>query len=337
VTAAFARLAEQRANVTLNRFDTQPDTVSGGVGYHARRLWAHARAAGFLALSTTRRPCILYVGGAGGWGLLHQLSVMAIARARRVRVVFHHHSYAYLGERSRVMACVVRMLGEDGTNVVLCPRMADDLRRLYAPRGPIVTLSNAAFAEDAEPVEAFRGDEAYVVGHVSNLSSTKGLAVVLDAARRLLHEQTLARFVLAGPCAAADDRDRIEALLDEFPGRASYRGALPHSSVASFLAGCDLFLFPSRYRHEAEPLVVLESLAVGTPVLAFRVGCLGNLGPGVTVVETATDFHVALDAAWSERCTTNRDRDEIAETFARRKADSRLAAHRLLDSLLGEA
>jgi glycosyltransferase involved in cell wall biosynthesis len=324
VTEAFVGLLGER-EVLLRTFDTSAADATGA-HYHAVRIWAHLRVAAFLL---TARPArrVLYVGGAGGWGLLHQVAVIAVARARRFRVVFHHHSYAYLGRRSAAAAAVVRVLGRNDVHIVLCDRMADDLSRLYAPRGRVVTLSNAAFT--VVPARLPRDDHStYVVGHLSNLSAAKGLDVVLGAMRRLLAENPDARAELAGPAAAESDRARIATLTNDFPGRATYRGPLPHDEVAGFLAGLDLFVFPSRYRHEAEPLVVLEALAAGTPVLAYGVGCLASMGSAVTVVDPATDF---AQAAPSE------SRDAVAADFAARRAQSLADAAALIDDLVGAA
>jgi glycosyltransferase involved in cell wall biosynthesis len=273
---------------------------------------------------------VLYVGGAGGLGLLHQFAVVAVAKARRFTVVFHHHSYAYLDRRAAPAAALVRVLGRHDVHLVLCDRMADDLTRRYAPRGRVVTLSNAAFTA-IPPPSLPRAGTAYTIGHLSNLSAAKGLGQSIDAMRRLLAERPDARAALAGPAAAESDRAAIDALTRDFPGRATYHGALPHKDVAAFLRGLDLFVFPSRYRHEAEPLVVLEALAAGTPVLAYGVGCLGSMGDGVTTVDPSSDFAQAvLDAG-----KTSDSRDDVAASFAERRTRSRAVAAALVDDLVG--
>jgi glycosyltransferase involved in cell wall biosynthesis len=329
VTAAFADLFGDRPHVALRTFDT---SAAGRTGarYHAVRLRTHLYAAVFLASARASGPRVLYVGGAGGWGLLHQLVVVAVAKARGFTVAFHHHSYAYLGRRAAPAAALVRVLGRHDVHIVLCDRMADDLSRRYAPRGRVVTLSNAAFTAIPPPPPA-RDGAPYAIGHLSNLSAAKGLGQTITAMRRLLAERPDARAALAGPAAAESDRARIDALTREFPGRATYHGALPHEDVAAFLGGLDLFLFPSRYRHEAEPLVVLEALAAGTPVLAYDVGCLGSMGGGVTTVEPSADFAEAvLDAARQSDA-----RHDVAESFAQRRARSRAIADALVDDLVG--
>jgi glycosyltransferase involved in cell wall biosynthesis len=83
---------------------------------------------------------------------------------------------------------------------------------------------------------------------------------------------------------------------------AGYRDDVP-----ALLAGCDVFCLPSRM--EGMPLVVLEAMAQGKPVVATAVG-----GTGELVVDGETGVLVPPD-----------DVDALAGALARLLSDSELA------------
>jgi len=104
--------------------------------------------------------------------------------------------------------------------------------------------------------------------------------------------QVLARALAAMPDSLFED-SKVEALAigpAPFPafqqevielaqGRLSLGAALPPSEVPSVLADADLLVVPSLWAENA-PLIVLESLAAGTPVVASRLGGLPELLSG---------------------------------------------------------
>jgi glycosyltransferase involved in cell wall biosynthesis len=56
----------------------------------------------------------------------------------------------------------------------------------------------------------------------------------------------------------------------------SFIGAQPHDVLARYLAAADAFVFPTE-RIEAAPLMPLQALACGTPVIASGVGGVPEL------------------------------------------------------------
>jgi glycosyltransferase involved in cell wall biosynthesis len=62
-----------------------------------------------------------------------------------------------------------------------------------------------------------------------------------------------------------------------------------------FLAQVDVFLFPSRYRHEAQPLVILEAQAAGARVVATNVGCVSSMLRSADVATTSGRFSAEVE------------------------------------------
>lgn len=137
------------------------------------------------------------------------------------------------------------------------------------------------FVDDADPPGA--GDGGYVV-YAGRLSTEKGLETLLDAWRGL--RDIPLRIVGDGPLhTALRERAAREGLPVQFVG------LRPRDEVRAIIGGAALLVLPSQW-FEGFPLVLVESYARGTPVVAARIGSLAEL-----VVPDGTGLHFAAGHA----------------------------------------
>ena len=66
----------------------------------------------------------------------------------------------------------------------------------------------------------------------------------------------------------------ITRALESLGDRLRYLGPVHGKDKIAFFEAIDAFVFPTRYRLEAYPLVVMEALAAGVPVIAYGRGCI---------------------------------------------------------------
>ena len=137
---------------------------------------------------------------------------------------------------------------------------------------------------------------------VGRLLRKKGIGIILDLARRLpdvqfrmLGAEGDMETEVAQAAAAAENL----ALMRDPAGSAATR----LDTIATIYAAADLLLVPSQYE-EAAGIVVLESCAAGTPVLASNLGGLREaVTPEIGRLDepTAEAFSAALQAMLSDR------------------------------------
>jgi glycosyltransferase involved in cell wall biosynthesis len=78
-------------------------------------------------------------------------------------------------------------------------------------------------------------------------------------------------------------------------------------SKAAFLAAGDIFCMPTRYRYEGQPLVILEALAAGLPVISTRHAAIpstvedGKTGVLLPALATPEQIAEALKSLLSNR------------------------------------
>jgi glycosyltransferase involved in cell wall biosynthesis len=132
------------------------------------------------------------------------------------------------------------------------------------PADKLIVKPNA-LPSDPGPGEGAGGYALFV----GRLSPEKGVATLL-AAWEQVGERLPLRVVGDGPLAA---------LVTEVAGRVPgvrWLGARPASEVQRQMAGAACLVFPSEW-YEGFPMVILEALAAGTPVVAARIGAGSEL------------------------------------------------------------
>lgn len=107
------------------------------------------------------------------------------------------------------------------------------------------------------------------------LEHEKGTHHALRALALLGNRGYPAMLVVIG---SGPERESLERLCHELGlgSRVSFIGAQPHDVLARYLAAADAFVFPTE-RIEAAPLIPLQALACGSPVIASSVGGVPEL------------------------------------------------------------
>ena len=335
VNQAVAAMGSQ-AELAMRCFDTAPRSLQRSFLVRLGRLGRFARAAfGVWRFSMQHPGAPVYFSLSGGWGLLYEAVCIAGTRCLGGKLVVHHHSFRYLDAAFWPMALLVRAAGAGASHVVLGPDMAECLRARYPAVGEVLTLSNAIFLEEFREVPL--PTSLVKVGYLANLSSAKGLDDVLDTIAASNAKGLALRFVIAGPF---EDR-QVERNFRERVGRMSnleYVGPVYGAAKETFYHGIDMIIFPTRYVHEAEPLVVLEAMSRGRPVVAYGRGCIPALlaGAGGLVVHRTERFADAAVECIARWLRDEREFVQQCESARRSFTDLRARSHEAGQILLSK-
>jgi glycosyltransferase involved in cell wall biosynthesis len=214
----------------------------------------------------------------------------------RRRTLVYRLAHRILTSAERVKAILVAA-GLDGSRITAVPPGVDTER--FHP------------AVSGQRVRAELGLIGPVAGLVANIRGSKGHDVFLEAARDVVAVMPSARFLIVGDGVGFDDvKAGVTRLgLDRAVTMTGFRRDIPE-----VMASLDVLVLPS-IRSEATSQVILQALAVGTPVIATAIGGSPEvIQDGVTGVLVAPNDAPALAEAI---LTTFRDPDR-----ARRMAEA---------------
>jgi len=288
------------------------------------------------------RPVLVYRSLNGGIGQLFDLCFLLLLRCSRAQVVLHHHSFSYLRQPSALFRLVLRLLKPDDRHLVLGASMASQLGKLYqVPSQSICTISILSFFTDdnhpAEPVQQSLhvSETPLKIGHLANLSFEKGVREFVDVVIALHQSGVVVQAVMAGPYSSPDVAEYVGTQTAKCPFIRSI-GPVYGTEKHRFFADLDLFLFPSKYVNEAEPLVLFEAAQQGAFLAGTDRGCMAeqiNLFEGFCFTEATSAIDIARQIADLKAAGLFDVERKIARqmSFSQVQAQSQLRLQQMVD------
>jgi glycosyltransferase involved in cell wall biosynthesis len=335
--------------------ESTPALVAG-----LRSVYSLEAKRAFARLATEFRPDVVHIHA-----LHHHLSTSVIAQAKRMRlpVAWTLHEYRTVcpatdllcsgriceacaggrfwhgiagrcksGSLSRSAASVVESYwsrwsgAHAAVDCYISPSrfLASLVLRMGLPARRVEVLPN--FCEPLDVPEAAQVREGVV--YAGRLSPEKGVDVLIDACARGGIEQVT--IIGDGP-SEASLRQQAGAL----GGAVRFTGWLGKADVWSSIARARVLCVPSIW-YENCPIIVLEAMAIGTPVLASDLGGLGELLDGGNAgFLTRPGDPAALSQALGRVLASDQERLADIVTAARRRVVTRHAPAAFVERLEG--
>ncbi|ACK51411.1 glycosyl transferase group 1 [Methylocella silvestris BL2] len=343
VNASVMRAAEEFAGADkVQVFDIGPGKHKSGLKYHLTRIGKVARAGLALSARGVRPGQQFYTVFESGFGIVYNFFIIALARFFGYNIILHHHTSQHTLVRQARFAALQRVAGGSCLNVVLSDEMAENLHFLYPKLRNILVSHNACHIAEADGAgRAVVRPNKLRIGFLSNLCREKGLDIVLDVATKCRERGLELTFVLAGPAAGeeanallVDGRQRLGDYIEII-------GPVRDKAKTNFFESIDVFLFPTRYRYEAQPLVLLEAMSYGLPAVTTNCGYIAELvgrqgailEPDGNLVESIVD---QLDRMVSNR-HARFNSEEIKTQFRRLRKAASGELRDLMNALFGVA
>lgn len=224
----------------------------------------------------TYSKSVIYRPINGGAGQFYDYIYVLITKLFRVDIIFHHHSFNYLNSYSKLFNSLQWLAGRETMHVVLGEVMGSKLCELYGIHpDQIHVLSNVAFFDgDSKPIS--NENSVIRIGHLANLCIEKGVSDFVDLCRDLSQKKVDYQAFIAGPFADDVSKEIVGKACLEL-SEIQYLGPLYGSEKDSFFKGLDVFVFPSRYCNEAEPLVLYEAGQFGVLNIGTNRGCMTSV------------------------------------------------------------
>lgn len=245
-----------------------------------RASWDNAartlRDAGRVWRAATRRDVVhLHTAGAPAVTMARLGVLVLAARLRGARVVAHVHGGRTVellaGPRGRLVA---RLSLRGAHRVVAVAGSVHAALRRVVPGRRLELIRNGVDLRRFRRVDAGPTAEVPVLLYVGLLTPRKGVLDLFEASRRLDAAGIAHELWLAG--GTPDEGPRAEQQVRAAaPERTRWLGRRPPAAMPEVYGRADVFCLPSWW--EGTPLTVLEAMAAGLPVVASRVGDVGEL------------------------------------------------------------
>lgn len=280
-----------------------------------------------------------YISLSGGKSQIIDLFFLSIARLFQHRIFIHHHSYYYVDNYQPLTNAIASITGTSTTHIFLCECMKDKFLDTYTINSQrTYVIPNLAYFEFFEHEAPLRGT-CRTAGILSNINFDKGIDEFVET---IVRSNKLNQFtgLIAGPCMDKATETFVRKSVGDL-AYLNYLGPVYAQDKNSFFNAIDVFLFPTKYKNEADPVVIYEALSRGIPVIAYARGCIGSIVKDIGGISISVNQNFPKGCAdilreWSSHPDKYAEESrKIRHNFATRHAESKIILQGLISDLTG--
>ena len=210
-----------------------------------------------------------------GFAYYRDCLYVLMAKILRVPAILHLHGRGLPDMRkSKWLAALQKKVFKNQTLILLGESLRTEVDGLHCKSVIIRNcIANDAFV--TAPAKLWMPHDPVRLLWLSNLFHAKGIETLLAACQFVRAQSLALDLTIAGAEGDLSKAD-INTLLDQYQMRTSATclGAVSGPAKLAAFEKADLFVFPSHYPNEAQPLVVLEAMAANVPVITSDIATL---------------------------------------------------------------
>jgi len=222
-------------------------------------------------------------------GLLRDSILILESSLLRRKVIIHLHGGRYIQEvyhqAPRAVKLIVWSACRNVDRVIVEQASFVDAFNGLVPKERVTVISNGVEDPVPEGVNHQRQsqgplDACRIITYLSTLQESKGYLDFIEAARLLAIERNDVRFVVAGTWLDEKDRQKIVKRIEEegWASRIEFPGTVVgRENRAALLRASHVFVLPSFHPYEGQPLILLEAMAMGLPIVTTNHGALPEI------------------------------------------------------------
>lgn len=262
-------------------------------------------------LCTFRPQLIYYTASTSGPAIYRDLLFSKLwkvyARCFKCEIYFHYHArgLSIFQSKSSLNRFLVAYLLRDVNVILLSQRLQADFEDIptirgfhYLNNGVDDTLHGVDFSKFLNKKYSCNGEINILF--LSNMIKEKGFYDILELANKCQNYNR--KFHFAGRWETEADKLEFNNFVIEnnLLDKVIYHGFVSGVSKKRLLKITDLMVFPTKYSKEAFPLVLLEALSYGIPIVSTRIGGI----PDIVSKDTGllVDNDLTLEEAINQAC-----------------------------------
>ncbi|WP_415897576.1 glycosyltransferase family 4 protein [Neptuniibacter sp. QD57_21] len=226
----------------------------------------------YLSIYKVFRADIIYLTpGQSFLGIVKYSLFILAARMLGKEIVFHVHGnylwQEYEKSNGIKKKLIKFLIGSSSKGIVLSPSLEKNLSP-FLPRSKIFSVFNFAENYLHAPSITKKFDRLRVV-YLSNLMTEKGIFDLLEALRLLKSKGVYFEAKLAGGI-DPNIADRVFENIQELGCNVRYLGLVKGIEKKELLTWGNVFVFPTYYRSEGQPIALLEAMTTGNSIITTK-------------------------------------------------------------------
>ena len=233
---------------------------------------------------TTKRFDICHVTlAASGFGFIKDCAIVALLKLSGNKIIYHFHNKGVADQSSsRFYNSLYKFVFKSTKSILLSPYLYPDIKQYvkesdvyYCPNG-IPPIENAEFIQKTKLVN--NESKACIFLFLSNMMYQKGVYVLLDAAKYLKERNLKFECHFVGAWSDITESDFNQKAKEHGLSDLVYaHGPKYGADKYLFFDKADVFIFPTFYHFEAFPIVNLEAMQYGLPIISTLEGGIPDM------------------------------------------------------------
>jgi glycosyltransferase involved in cell wall biosynthesis len=269
------------AECKVTVINTSPKSIKKSFSYHLNRIKSTTKA--ILELSKNPRQSTVYTVYESGIGIIYNYAIVSMARIFNHKIYIHHHTSQHTKSKLTRFNVLLH-IAKNSTHILLSNGMRQDFEKNYKGKFNSIVVQNHSMISIKNSSAVRFENNNINIGFISNLTLEKGALRSIECLRHLISNGINASLLMAGPTVNEETNAHLLKAKKELGENLKILGSINGTEKQKFFDGIDLLIFPSSYKYEAQPLVVLEAMAAGIPVIVSNYGYISELAPDPSFV-----------------------------------------------------
>lgn len=217
----------------------------------------------------------IYITHDSGLGLILDAWLIFVGKFFGYKFIIHHHSYNFINSPNFLLKIILFFLGESDKSIFLSDYMKIEFNKLYPNKTQSFVITNWFLYRNRKYTgSVLTLPKKVTMGYISVISKEKGIFEALNSFVIMKNKFKFnVELIIAGPIPDTDLKNNLLNCITDFDD-VHYIGPVYGENKYNFFQKCDLIIFPTNYKNEAQPIVLLEALITGTPFLSTDKGAI---------------------------------------------------------------
>ena len=213
----------------------------------------------------------LHIATSGGFGFYRDCKIARLAKRRNISVCVHFHFGRLpkiIEDKGREYKALIKLLTYVDHAICIDPKSFDSLKGIFSPCSFI--CNPVPIYNDTDP------DKSRDIVFVGSLNKNKGIYELLSSFKKIEGDYQTSKLKIIGPIDHFEQSE-ISQLISNHANDEQIRflGELNHEDTIKEMKTSRFLVLPSKT--EGMPYAILESMAMGLPVIATNVGSVAYL------------------------------------------------------------